>query len=365
MGVAAAIYLCPPAIGEDKRIDNVGCVHLGAIPERRGKHLIDHLRRGEGPGPYGFKCPRSRLQSKRICRHAHAAGLALYFGDGRLHAVVHPAGVERKLDHRGIPDGRPNQPSHGIAETGHWIPCARRTLAHAKMQLAVPRIFLELYCAQENRTVQAAKGVIGHIFNSCRVGGVEKFFLGRVAHNHACAAARERCNEVSLQVRSFCEADRFAANQACIVVVRRRARCGVERRREQPMRLEPAFLRPRRSRPTVKRQTGTGEQFVDRYVLENNVGAVGSKLPPRPNDCRRKPALGAELLRRRRCGCATNWFHCRFDTIQVVEVVGVIRRHRIGMEDESTCFFVTQRRHRIRARQCNGLQQTRSAGRRS
>ena len=123
-------------------------------------------------------------------------------------------------------------------------------------------------------------------------------------------------------------------NQAFIVVVRRRARCGVERRREQPMRLEPAFLRPRRSRPTVKRQTGTGEQFVDRHLLENDVGAVGSKLPPRPNDCRRKPALGAELLRRRRCGCATNWFPCRFDTIQVVQVIGVIGRHRIGMEDE-------------------------------
>jgi hypothetical protein len=82
------------------------------------------------------------------------------------------------------------------------------------MQLAVPRIFLELNGAQENGTIQAAKRVIGDIFDSCRVSGVDEFLLGRVAHNHACAAARERCNEVSLQVRSFCEADRFAANQA-------------------------------------------------------------------------------------------------------------------------------------------------------
>ena len=79
----------------------------------------------------------------------------------------------------------------------------------------------------------------------------------------------KRGYQAPFQIRSLCKAKRFAANQARIGVIHRLPCCAVECGCQQPMRLEPAFFRPRRSRPTVKWHACGCEQFVDRYFLEN------------------------------------------------------------------------------------------------
>ena len=85
------------------------------------------------------------------------------------------------------------------------------------------------------------------------------------------AATRRR----SRSVRSARPRD-FATDQAVIVLIRRHAATRHRGRRQQPVRLEPAFLHPRRSRPTVELARRRGEQFVDRYLLEDGVRAVAT-----------------------------------------------------------------------------------------
>ena len=110
------------------------------------------------------------------------------------------------------------------------------------------------------------------------------------------------------------------------------------------MRLVPAFLDPGRSRPAGDLHAGFTEQVVHRYLFECDVPTVGGESPPRADDRRREQPFCANFHWHRWRRCAADGIPRRFNTVHVVQVIGVIGRHRIGMEDETGRLFLAERR---------------------
>ena len=122
VGIGAEVRLVPPAIGKGVRVEQVGHALLGAVVEGRGQHLVGDLLGSERPVAHALQQSAPGLRPQRVGRHLDAAGLALHLGQFRLDPVGHPAGVERKRDHRRIADGRPHQPRRGVGEAADRVP---------------------------------------------------------------------------------------------------------------------------------------------------------------------------------------------------------------------------------------------------
>ena len=186
----AGTRLRAPAIGEDERIEQVSDRHLGAVLEGRGEHAIGDFRRSDRPLADVLEHAAARLGAERIGRHLDAAGLADRPRHLGLNAVGHPTRIEREWDHRRIANRRPHQPTGGIGESGNRVPSGSRWIAHAKVQLAVPRIVLELDRTDEERRIEPAERVEGDVLDAGRIGIVEVFPPRHIAHHHAPAPAR-------------------------------------------------------------------------------------------------------------------------------------------------------------------------------
>src|SRR5581483_8406834 len=148
-----------------------------------------------------------------------------------------------------------------------------------------------------------------------------------------------------LEVRSVCEAERSAARKSRIFIIQGLACRAVERGCKQAIGLEPAFLRPGRARPAVKRHAGVREQNVDRNLLERYVGVIAGELPSGAYDRLGKLTPGTDLFGRCQHRRLADRIHDRVDTIEMMQVVGGVRRHRIGMENETAALFLAQRGH--------------------
>ena len=269
-----------PPIGEHERIDEVRHRHLGAVLERRGQDLVEHLRRGEGPGAHRLERAGARLREDRIDRDLDAAGLAVGHAGLEIDAVGDPAGVERERDHRRIGHGRPDEPARGVGEAGDRIPGGFGPGGHPEVQTAVPGIRLELHGAEENRRVQARLGVEGDVLDAVRERAVGVLLLHRIADHQALASAGQRRNQAPFQVHPLRQVVSFAPHQARMVLAdlvdgRRRSDGG--RRCQQPVGLEPAFLDPGRPQAVVEQRAGIGDQLGHRhFVRETSASSEAS-----------------------------------------------------------------------------------------
>src|SRR5437899_1790171 len=102
--------------------------------------------------------------------------------------------------------------------------------------------------------------------------------------------------------------------------------------REDDVRLEPARPHPRRPRPAVELRRRLGQEIAELDLLERSVPLAVGRTPPRAAEDLRQPALDANAEHRTTTARLLHPPLCRLDEVEVVEVVLVVRRHRVWIE---------------------------------
>ena len=240
----------------------------------------------------------------------------------------------RRRQVRGIPHRRPEETARLVGEAAHRVPRAARLGLHSEVEPAVPRKVLELDRAQEDGRAEPGLGVVGDVLHAVGVLGAVRLSLQRVPEGHARAALGEERHQPALGAHPLHGPGQVAAGPAGQHLVdlspHRRV---ADRALQQQIAVEPALLHPRRPRPAVESRDVVRTSRSRNGISSSTASASASTtLTP---DAR---SASASLPFARTRGAppgpvVIEPLASGAGEIDVADVVAVIRRHRVRVDD--------------------------------